>query len=280
MGMIRGILAVFASILLFLSVIALILCWTLSLSLTYDNVQKESSIIIKDFLNSNLNVSSIVNKNYPFISLYCQNHSDFSYVFNTAGYTFDIPCSIALQGTNAIINEGIKDIINSVYYAKYNCNFIDCIKNTEAPLFLISEKAHNFWNDKFYLSLAISVILLAIIFLLIEKKTNLPILAGIILVISAILFIKIDAIFSLSTQIIFKFLRIFFSQAFFVSIRMLILGILFIVAGIIFKIFKIGFHISNLISKLRGKETKAVKPQNKPQKQAQQKTAKKSPKSK
>jgi hypothetical protein len=96
--------------------------------------------------------------------------------------------------------------------------------------------------------------LLGLSFLLIEKKTNLPILVGSMLIISSLPFFKLDYFFSLlADKIIFKFLKIFFSQAYFVSIKSLIVGAILLIAGIILDIFKIGFKISNLISKIKEK---------------------------
>lgn len=260
MGAIRGILLVFVVVFLFLSVLLGHLFWVLTLSLSYDNVREESSALVADFLKE-INVTSAIKQAYPLISFYCQNYSE--YIFNYQGYTLDIPCSIVLQGENAIIEEGVKDVVKSVYYAKYECNFLDCPNKSQLPLFLISEKAHDFWENKFYISLVLSFILLILVFLLVEKKTNVPILIGSLLVVSSLLFIKLDSLFALfSDKIIFKILGFFLSETYFVSLKILIAGIILVVAGIILKIFKVGFFISNLISKSKekpGKKTKKIK---------------------
>lgn len=251
MGAIRGILLVFVVVLLFLSVLSANLFWALTVSLNYDNVQEESTSIIKDFLQG-MNMTGIIKQNYPLIQFYCINHSE--YTFNYQGYTLDIPCSVVAQGENAIVEEGIRDLIKGVYYTKYDCNFLDCPSKFQLPLFLISEKAHDFWKSNLYFALGISFVLLALLFLFIEKKTNLPILAGSLLVVSSLIFIKLDSLFSLfSNQVIFKFLKIFFSKSYFVSFRILIAGIVLVITGIVLKIFKVGFSISDFISKLKEK---------------------------
>jgi hypothetical protein len=212
--------------------------------LKYENVEKESVIIAKDFLKG-VDVTNAVKQMYPLILSYCKNNSE--YVFNYQGYTFDVPCSVASQGQDAIIEEGVKDLVKNVYYTEYECNFLDCASKPQLPLFLVSEKAYNFFTNKLYLFLIAFFILLALTFLLVEKKTNVPILAGSLLIISSLIFIKSDFLFALfSNNIIFKFLGIFFSQAYFVSLRILITGIVLLVMGIVFKIFKIGFFVSNL----------------------------------
>jgi hypothetical protein len=102
-------------------------------------------------------------------------------------------------------------------------------------------------------------------FFLVEKKTNAFILSGSLLIVSAVPFIKLDYLLSLfSNKVIFKFLGVFFSQAYYVSIKTLIVGIGLLVLGIVLDIFKVGFFISNLISKIKGeKESKTGKKPNK-----------------
>ncbi len=264
MGVIRGILLVLVVVLLFLSVVCITLFWTLSLSLRYENVEKESVIIAKDFLKGT-DITGIVKQMSPFINSYCKNNSE--YVFNYQGYTFDIPCSTALEGEDAIVEEGVRDLVKDVYYTEYDCSFLDCASKPQLPLFLISEKALDFFTNKLYFFLMASFILLILVFLFIEKKTNIPILVGSLLVTSSLLFIKLDSFFSLfPDNIIFKFLGIFFSQAYFVSLRVLVIGIVLIVAGIVLKVFKIGFFISNIIAKskekMQQKKTEKLKKKN------------------
>jgi len=258
MGVIRGILLVFVAVLFFLSFLSLGLLWTLSSSLNYDNVQKQSTILVGDILKE-VNINDSIKQIYPFIVLYCQNNSE--YVLNYQGFTLDIPCSVALQGESAIIEEGIKDVIHNIYYTKYDCNFIDCFGKSTIPLFLISEKSYNFFKEKMFFPLIASLGLFVLVFLLVKKKTNAFILSGILLIVSGIPFIKLDSVFSLIPEkMISNLLWIFFSQSFSVSIKMIILGAVFLVFGVLLDLFKVGFFISRLISKIKGeKEEKTSK---------------------
>ena len=249
MGAIRGILLVFVAVFFFLSILTTNLFWIMSSSLNYENVQKESASIAQDFLKD-IDITNIVKQAYPFISLHCKNNS--YYLFNYQGYALDIPCTIVSQGIDAIIGEGVRDIIYGVYYADYDCSFLDCSNKAQLPLFLISEKAHDFFSDKLYFSLIASVIFFVLIFLLVEKKTNTLILSGSIIIISSLPFLKLEALWPLLPgQLLFKFLKIFFSQSYFVSIKVLIIGVAILLLGIVFDIFKIGFSISNLINKTK-----------------------------
>jgi hypothetical protein len=252
MGVIKNILLVFVSVLLFVSFFCSTLFLVLSSSLTYDNVQNQSVSIVHSFLEQNFNITSLVEKNYPFIQMYCQNHD--SYVFSAENYTFNIPCSVSLQGQEAIIDEGIKEVVHQIYYKNYGCKFFNCFKQEGIPVFLISELSRNSFSNFFLLFLGVSLILLLFAFLLIEKKTSLPILAGSLLIIASLPFTKIGNLVNLlSSKISFQFLKIFFSESHSISIIFLIIGIALIALGVIFKIFKIGFSISGGISKLKDK---------------------------
>lgn len=254
MGAIRGILLVFVSVLLFLSFLSINLLGTFSSSLEYDNFQKESTIIFGDLFKE-INISNYMQNNYNLIQMYCQNNSNSTFVSSEGGYTFDIPCNVAFQGEKAISDEIIKNLIHKTYYKEYNCKFFDCMKQSKTPFFLLSENSYEYVINKFYFSLIISIILSILLFLLIEKKTNMPILIGSLLIVSSLPFFKLESFLSLFfDKTLFKFLRIFFSQIYDTSLRILIIGIIFLISGIILKIFKIGFFISNLFSKFKKKE--------------------------
>jgi hypothetical protein len=262
MGVIRNILLVFLSVLLFLTFFCSILFLVVSSSLNYNNVENQSVSIVHNLLEQQFNITSLVAKNYPFIQMYCQNHE--SYVFSAENYTFNIPCSISLQGQEAIITEGVKEVINQIYYKDYNCKFFACFKQEKIPVFLISELSHNSFFNFFLLSLGVSLIFLALAFLLIEKKTSLPILAGAILIISALPFRKIGTLVNLlSDKISFQFLKIFFSESGRISLIFLIIGGALILLGILLKIFKVGFSISSGVSNLKKKFTSKKEPQEK-----------------
>jgi hypothetical protein len=259
MGLIRGVLLVLAATLLFLAFLSLNLLWTLSSSLTYDNVQKEATGIATDTLKE-AGVTDNIKQLYPQLQIYCQkNHSE--YVLNYQEFSFEIPCSAVLQGEDAIMNEVVKGAINNIYYTRYDCNFIDCFRKFPIPLFLLSQKAYYFWSDNTYFALIASFVLFILVFLLVQKKTNAFILSGSLLIVSSLFFVKLDYILSLfSGDVVFKLIWIFFSQSYFVSIKTLLSGVGLLALGILMDIFKVGFFISNLISKIKGKkEEKAEK---------------------
>ena len=128
MWFIRGFLLVIAAVLLFLSLISMTLFWTLSSSLDYESVQQKSIGIIRESLENGFNLSKEMDEVSLMMQLYCRNNSASDYVFSADGHTFDIPCETAMKGKDAIIDEGIRDLVYKSYYTKYECNFFDCFK--------------------------------------------------------------------------------------------------------------------------------------------------------
>ena len=238
----------------------------LSQSLAYENVEKQSTVIINDILNENANFTNQVNSIYPLIESYCQNNSE--YVFSFEGKTIEVSCEKVLAGKDAVIEEGLKSWIKDIYYKDYDCKFIECIKEQSisefAPFFLVSEKAYLFWTFAFRIFLAISILLAVAIFFL-AKKSNMPIIVGALLILSSIPFLKLDALLALfSDKMLFRLLSVFFSQSLSVSVKMLIIGIAFVLLGVILKVFKIGFFISKVFTKIKELKNKPKEKAEKP----------------
>ncbi len=104
-------------------------------------------------------------------------------------------------------------------------------------------------------------------FLLIQKKVNFPILAGILLAVSFIPVSFLDSIGKAILKVILSsmkgaveglgsielnsFVLIFFSQANSVFLTGFIIGLILIGVGVLLKLLKVGFKIGNLFSKFR-----------------------------
>jgi hypothetical protein len=258
MGVIRNVLLIFVSFLLFVSFSFLILSLTLSSSLTYDNVRTQSVSIIHDVLENDFNISSMISQSYVLMDYYCKNHS--VYNFNANGYPISISCDTVAKGHEAIVEEGVKELIAKIYYQDYDCTFFACFKKGGVPIFLISKLAHDSFLKYFFLFFALSLVFLAFAFLLLEKKTNLTIFAGGVLILAALPFIKIGGILSfLSDKIYFQFMKIFLSQSKTIAIIVIIISVALIILGIVFKFLKVGISASKIISNIkkgRNKDTK------------------------
>lgn len=255
MAFLRGFFLVLVSVLLFFSLISVTFLWTVSSSLEYPNIEKQSVIVIESFLIEDTNLSTYLSAVYPTMSAFCKNNSE--YVFLFEGTVFNIPCQSVLQGQDAILESAIKNQVHKIYYTSYDCNFLDCFSKNPIPFFLISEKAYQYWTNNLYIFLAISAVLSGLLLLLVKKKTNMMVIFGILLIISSLLFIKLDLLFNLfSNKLIGKILRLFFSQSYSVSINLLLTGATVLIAGIAIKAVKTGFSVEQVLSKFKKPEAK------------------------
>jgi hypothetical protein len=264
MGFIRGGLLVIVSVLLFSSFLAGNFFLTLTLSLDYDTIQPELVSVVSELSEDEINLRQVIDEELPFMEEYCQNNSE--YVFSDQGHTFVIPCSVVSQGSDAIISYGLNTLVEEVYYKEYDCDFWKCLEKTGDPFFLVSEKAKDYWKQKFYFSLIASIILVALAFILIEKRTSLPILVGIMLIASGIPFLIINWIsfnwipLPMFGEYFVQLFTIFFAKSYTVFLISFILGLIVLGIGILSKFFSIGFKISNFFSKKKkGISKKEVK---------------------
>lgn len=254
MGVIRGGLLVIVSMLFFVTLLIVNSLFVVSISLKYENVQDELVQIVKEVIGKQINLEEIVEGKLSFIQENCKNNPDF--VFNQNGFVVDIPCDVVKEGVNAIIEESVQDLAKQIYYKKYDCNFWDCAGESEVPFFLISEKSYTYWTNKLYLALGISVFLFLLIFLFTEKKSNSFIISGSLVILSSLFLIELRNILDFFIdKNLFVFFEVFFTQASLIFWRILTVGIILFVSGIVMKFFGIGSKISEFFSKLQKKET-------------------------
>ena len=257
MGVARSGLFAVASVLLFIFLLAGNLFLTLKTSLTYENVEPEVASVVEK-LADEFNLTEDVNNKMPTMTTYCQNNSE--YVFSQDGRVFVIPCDVVVQGNNAVVDYGIKSIIKDAYYEKYECDFWNCFKENEPPFFLVSEKAKDYWSEKFYFTLLALIILIILMFFLIKEKTNLPIVVGILLALASLPFIKLNWLFSfMPNNPFFEFISVLVSNSYNIFLASIILGLIILTIGIILKFFKIGFKISEFFSKKDATSKEEVK---------------------
>ena len=280
MGIIRGAGVVIFSIVLFISLLCGGVCLTLAMSLNYENVQPTVVDLSKELVGQEIDLEGYVNQIQPLLEEYCKNNSE--YVFNFEGATLVIPCDLVDQGVDSIIdyalNESITEIVDEYYYKDYDCNLVECINQGE-PTFFLSKEARDYWMSKFYLFLGISILFVVLIFILMEKKSNWFFLVGALFVGSSLIISRLNSIgaaiakaflvsvselFSgeISQEILQKISGLFFIESKKVFILMLLIGIGLIILGILFKIFKLGLKINNMIEKARG-ESKEKEPKEK-----------------
>jgi len=263
MGLIRGAGTTIICILLFLAILSSALFLTLGKSLEYNELKPKTIEIVKETINySNL----IQNFNETPIQDYCQNHTEYVFKDEKINEVFVIPCDVGILGPEASIEYEIGTKFEEYYYKDYQCEFFDCFKTEKNPLFLISEKSMNYWNEKFYLALIVSIILMGLLFLLIYKKINILFLVGTMLILSSLFLHFLDGIgkniikgilsligvfSSILDEYLSKVLMLFFAKADSVALVIFIIGLILIIFWIFLEIFKIGFKINDFIEKIK-----------------------------
>jgi hypothetical protein len=270
MGAIKGILLVFVCVFLFVSLLLVNTFLTLSLSLDYKNVKTEMRGVL-DNLFEDQNLETVVENNFEIMKLFCQTNSEYIFNYDNSEYNFVLPCNIITQGSDVVVEYIINDFVDEFYYKDYDCNFMDCFSQMSfeseekiTPFFLISEKAKNYWNSKFYFAFLVSLGLIGFLFFLAERKSNVFIITGSLLIAVALPFMKLDWALSLiSGESLLGLLNVFFSESYTIFVISLVLGILLLGIGVLLKLFKIGFKISDFCSQFSRKNKKIPEEQNK-----------------
>ena len=268
MGFFRSSFFGLACLLVFSSFLAMNLFLTLDSSLKYENVQSEIPSLINELTNSPTGILSLVDfgdidinqatdKAKVFMENYCQNNTE--YVFSFDGRTISIPCSSLEKGPEAVLNETASDFVDDIYYKEYDCNFLNCFTKEKVPFFLVSQKAKDYWHQKFLYALIISLVLMAFLLLLVESRINWPILVGSLLILSALPLLKIKSLILFfipeKLHVVSVFLGIFFTQAYGTFWISFIIGLVLIGLGLGLRFSNAEF-VERIIEKIEKKEAK------------------------
>ncbi|MEK6925642.1 MAG: hypothetical protein AABW50_00025 [Nanoarchaeota archaeon] len=256
MGLIRGGLSVIVSVIFFVLLLSTNILMTLNSSLEYDTLKFNLRDVLKEKAGEQINYSQIVDKDISQLQNYCKNSSFYSTKENDYNLVINISCASINAGKETIVDEFINDVVEQLYYAEYSCNFVSCLQEKENVFFLVSNQFHEDVQSKLYFLIIILIISFAGIFLLAQKKHNAFIIGGILIIISALPFIKLDSLFSFVGNSFLAIINVFFSESYSIFIKMLILGLIVLAIGIILKFFNIGFKISGLIEKFKTKFSK------------------------
>lgn len=250
MGLIRSTLLVIVSVLFLLSLIATGSFLTLSSSLEYSNIQNQLLPVVKEMANGELQLTKGINDNYGEMVEQCLNTSEV--VLGNGTESFIIPCSVVINGSEAVTDKILKDMMKNIYYREYDCNFFDCNSEGNVPFFVVSEHSKDYFSSKFRSLLFLSLILFGLIFLLVEVRSNSFILAGGLMVFSSLVFYKLEGIIGFFAKIeLLKFFTFLFTESLYVFTKFLIFGIVLIVFGFIWKTFSLGFKIKSFFDKFK-----------------------------
>lgn len=250
MGMIRGSLLVIVSILLFASFLIFNSLMVVENSLEYNNIKTQLIPVLTESLDKQIGLNNLIANNYFNLSNSCANQSEV--VLGAGGDALEINCSVVSQGPDAIKNKIIDDSLNKVYYAEYDCKFLDCNKNGDKPFFIVSEHSKNYFKSWMIKSLILSIVLAVLVLFIVETISNGFIISGVLLLVSALLVrfstsILLKIIFSPMAQKfgidILEMFGFLLSSLNSVFVKCLIASIVLIAIGIIWKIFALGFKI-------------------------------------
>ncbi len=261
MGIIRSGAILFIGSLLFISLFAGNIFLSLSWSLEYDNVEAEVLNLtsgiggIGDFKT----LKDAISDNHNLMIVYCEQSGNDTFEYNMGDFLISTSCESIKEGPDAIFESVVKNFIRDLYYKNYECGFIECIKNNNMFV-ILSKKSYDYWNSKFKLMMISSVVLFSLLFFLHSRKSSAFITGGILTIISALPFMRLDWLISfVPSEEIKNVAMIFFSKAYSVFYIMSIIGVVLFVIGIGFSFLRIGIHISNIISKIMPKSNNTDK---------------------
>lgn len=268
MGFIRGALLFLVGILLFVSLLAGNTLLTLGMSLSYENVNNELSFLLTDIIlgeydngldDTEINLTGRVDEGFSFMEEYCEDNTEF--VYAEGDYSFEVPCDVVEQGPEQIINQSISSAVDEVYYKEYDCGFWDCFEEEGLPFFLVSEKAKEYWIGKFYLALLVSIILAVCVFFLVENKRNFPIVLGVLMIVPALPFMKLNSFVGVFGGKFIRFVSVFISEARTIFLIFFLSGLILIGLGVVLHFVKAGFSLAEWIKNRQqnAKSNKTIK---------------------
>ncbi|MDP3992409.1 MAG: hypothetical protein Q8P79_02805 [Nanoarchaeota archaeon] len=245
MGFFRGGIVLMLGILLFFSFLTMNSFFILQSSLKYENVktglypilknisETQAQQIIPKEIMGEFNLTDAARDVFNKAKNYCRNQNNIQYNFSYEGYSIGIPCeNVSSSSPEAMITETYDDVIYDIYYKEYDCKFWDCFSKTELPFFLVSEKARDYWKEKFYFSLLASLILITLIFLFTDEKRNTPITVGILLILSAFPLLKLKDLLYAVAGNFSSMINLFLSSTRSVFMFSLMLGALLVGTGV------------------------------------------------
>ena len=246
MGILRGGSVIILCLLLLLSFIVMDSFYVLGSSLKYNNVQQDITTVVQDIssgtsvlpvdITGNFNLTRIALQVSAPIKQYCQATNSTEYNFTYENYRVVIPCNQTfLDNPGAIINKTVQDVTYGIYYTQYDCSFFNCFSKTQLPFFLVSKKAMDYWMNKFYIMLIASLVLIFLIFLLVEEKQNVAILAGALLILAAIPILKLKAVIDFFAGRFSPLIDLFLKNTGAVFTLSLIIGAVLVAAGILLR---------------------------------------------
>jgi len=244
MGIIRGGLLVVVCVLFLVGMIALNTLFTVGSSLEPQNVKENFGDLLNQGATEEFNISEIIGEGLPVMQKYCENNTEFDFETNLTNFDVNLSCESVNSGTDAVLSEFVNETIDEVYYIDYNCEFVSCFEQEQNVFYVISKDFKDYIFSKFYITLIVVIVLFLLIFLLTENRANAFVIAGILIIVSALPFLKAQSFVSSIGGLLSSFLKLIFSESYMVFVRIIIIGIIVLGIGIILRFINIGLKIS------------------------------------
>jgi len=244
MGFIKKGLLIILTILLIISLFFSNILLTLSFSLSYDYVKEPISSIIRESILQGSSTED-VEQSYQILKDYCQNNTEYTFdnQDNSLNVYQDLKISCEdVRNTHNVeefFNVFVEGMVKDYYYKNYDCSFFDCFKKMDQPFFLVSEQSHDYFKQRFYFFLFISVVLIGISYFLFDNKENLLFFVGVIFIISSLPFMRLDYLVNMGgiNFEIIHILSFLFTKAHTVFLINFIIGIVLLILWFALKIF-------------------------------------------
>jgi hypothetical protein len=158
-----------------LSVIILSILLSLSI-LSFSFAQSAKPEVIKSLVKGIVEVSlsdkASLEKSYSQFSMACYNREFLELPLDEQNKTsIKIICKEIREGNSGKLTEILADsFFNKVYYADYNCAYLDCINKISSPLFFFSKSGSSLLAIFSWVILAAFLLLLALLSLVIRLK--------------------------------------------------------------------------------------------------------------
>ncbi len=248
MGFLRGAGLVIVGTIFFIGLIFAGLLYTFQNSLEYENLKVEVGNVLLDNVAGDQQLVRGVDSAIPYLQNYCKTHSSYPFNSDLSDLKIDVSCGSIRAGKQAIIDEIVNESLSQIYYQQYNCQFIDCL-NQDKPLYLVSEEFKGYLISKFYFVLIALLILSGLMFLLVEHKANYFLISGALIIIAGLPFLVLKSIFFFMEDYLYGISNVFLATSHSTFIGFLIIGIIFLIVGIVWKLFIVGFKVSNFFSR-------------------------------
>jgi len=269
MGIIRGGLFTLVTIAFLIAVLIFGVLMTISDSLDYKNVHENVGTFVLDQINNSLepngigasDINTALAEAQPNLEALCQNDSS-RYLSSEDGIfpggealpvEINLSCASVEKGSDAIISEVVNESIDQLYTKNYDCQLFDCLDNETQAFYFFSQDFKDYVEGKYTLFLIAIIVIFILMFVIAENKSNSFIVAGFLMVLISLPFMKLNSIFGFLDGYLQFIFNIFFNESYITFIRVFIAGIVLLAFGLVLKFTSLGTRLGEYLDKIKHK---------------------------